>query len=76
MIITISVSQMVKYFRQNPGALFIIVFQLLLSACAILLIGGYSSLADDVAVYAYYSLVVGVLLQLVSFIKHREKNPE
>ena len=35
---------------------------------------GLGSIADDVAVYAYYVLLVGVLLQLVSYLRYREKD--
>jgi hypothetical protein len=31
------------------------------------------ALADDVALYAYYALIAGVVLQLVCFLKFREK---
>ena len=72
MKITINITRIMTYFRQNMGAPFVIVFQILLLFCAALLIWGYSNLANEVAVYAYYSLVVGVVLQLVSFIRHGE----
>jgi len=59
-----------KYFRENLGAPFIIGFMALLIVCAGLLIQGNSSLANDVAVYAYYFLVIGVVLQLASYLKY------
>jgi len=62
-----------RYFGENLGAPFIIVFQILLVACAGLLVQGNSAMANEVAVYAYYSLVVGVVLQLVCFIKHGKR---
>jgi Gpi18-like mannosyltransferase len=65
----ISIHKLEEYLRENPGALFIIFFQILLIICAILLIQGKSTLADDIAVYAYYSLVIGVILQIISFMK-------
>lgn len=55
-----------KYFKENLGAPFIIAFQTLLLVCAGLLIGGSSVWADRLAVVAYYSLVIGVVLQLTS----------
>jgi len=58
------------YFRENLGAPFIISFMALLIICAGLLIQGNSSLANDVAVYAYYLLVIGVVLQLASYLKY------
>jgi len=65
-----------RYFRENLGAPFVIAFQVMLLLCAFLLIRGYSALANEVAVYAYYSLVVGVVLQLICFMKYREKSAE
>ena len=65
-------TRIVRYFRQNPGAIFVILFQLLLLSCVTLLIWGYSTLANKLAIYAYYSLVVGVAIQSVSFLRHRE----
>jgi len=59
-----------RYFRENPGVPFIIMFQVLLLVSAGLLVQGGSGLANEVAVYAYYLLVVGVVLQLISFIRH------
>ena len=58
------------YFRENWGAPFVIGFQLLLLVCAGLLIQGDSSFADEVAVYAYYLLVIGVILQLASLLRY------
>jgi len=63
---------------ENLGAPFVIGFQILLLTCAGLVIQGNSSLANEVAIYAYYSLVIGVFLQLISFLRHgkleQEKN--
>jgi len=59
-----------RYFKDNPGAPFIIGFQLLLLACAGSLIQGNSVMANEVAVYAYFLLVIGVILQLVAYIRH------
>ncbi|MEM2351488.1 MAG: hypothetical protein QXT26_03685 [Thermoproteota archaeon] len=57
-----------RYFRDNLGAPFIIVFMILLIACAVLLAVKSERLAEELAVYAYYLLVIGVVLQLASFI--------
>ena len=70
--VTINITKIVRYLRQNLGAPFIIVFQMLLLFCAFLLIRGYPNLANEVAIYAYYSLVIGVVLQLASFLRHRD----
>ena len=34
---------------------------------------GFDFLANEVAIYAYYALVAGVVLQLVCFLKYGEK---
>ena len=62
-------SLVLKYLRKNWGAPFVIGFQVLLLSCAWLLIQGYTSLANEVAIHAYYLLVIGVVLQLVSYLK-------
>jgi len=59
-----------RYFSENLGAYFIIVFQALLVVCAGLLVQGDSGLANEVVMCAYYLLVVGVVLQLISFVRH------
>ena len=58
------------YFRENLGAPFIIGFMALLMICVGLLIQGNSDSANELAVYAYYLLVIGVILQLASLLKH------
>ena len=61
-----------NYFRLNPQALFIVGFQILLLGSAGLLSSGNSFWADGVAVVAYFSLVIGIVLQLISLIRHKE----
>lgn len=51
-----------SYFLRNPGAVFVVFFQVLLLAVAFLLIAGNPAV-DGVAVIAYCSLIVGVVLQ-------------
>jgi hypothetical protein len=58
-----------RFFRANLGAVFILGFQVLLVACAAMLAFGFSFLAENVAVVAYFLLVVGVVLQLVCFVR-------
>jgi len=60
-----------RYFVRNPGALFIIGFDGFILTCAFLLIRG-NPLVDDVAVFAYCFLVVGVVLQAVVFLKDKK----
>ena len=57
------------YVRENWGAPFILGFMLLLMVAAGSLSVGLDGLANAVAVCAYYALVAGVVLQLVSFVK-------
>ena len=66
--------RVLRYFRENLEAPFVAGFQALLLVCAGLLVQGDSGLANDVAVYAYYLLVAGVLLQLISFVRHRKES--
>lgn len=61
------------YVKGNWGSPFIAGFMLLLLTAAVSLSAGLSSLADAIAVYAYYALVVGVVLQLACFLKYRKK---
>lgn len=63
-----------SYLRENWGAPFIIAFVILLTACAGLLATGNEGLANELAVYAYYLLVAGVLLQLACYLKYGRKN--
>jgi hypothetical protein len=64
-----------RHFIRNPGTLFIIVFDVLILTCAFLLIQG-NPLVDDVAVFAYCFLVVGVFLQAVAFLKDKRLRSE
>ena len=63
-------ASMLRYFRENFGAPYIIGFQALLLVYVGLLTQGSSASVNGVAVYAYYMLAVGVVLQLVSFLRH------
>ena len=65
-----------RYLKDSPGAPFIVGFQLLLFICAGLLIQGNSVMAGEVAVYAYYLLLAGVVLQLTSSVRSRKKEAE
>ena len=65
--------QLRSYFGENWGAPFIIGFMFLLIAAAVSLSVGLEFLANDVAVYAYFALVAGVVLQLVCFLKYGER---
>ena len=60
------------YVKENWGSPFIVGFMLLLLTAAVPLSAGLS-LADAIAVYVYYALVVGVVLQLACFLRYRKK---
>jgi len=63
-----------KYFRENWGAPLFIEFILLLMVAAASLSIGLESLANEVAICAYYALVAGVVLQFVCFLKYGERS--
>jgi hypothetical protein len=65
-----------KYLRENWGSPFIVAFMLLLLSAAFSLTVGLPSLASAVAVYAFYALVAGVILQFASFLKYRKRDGE
>jgi heme/copper-type cytochrome/quinol oxidase subunit 4 len=58
-----------RFFRENPGAVLVLGFQVVLVICAVLLVLGGSFLAESIAVVAYFLLVLGVVLQLVCFVR-------
>ena len=64
------------YVELNWGAPYIVGFMVLLSGAATSLSVGSESLADLLAVYAYYFLVAGVVLQLVCFLKCSKNDSE
>jgi hypothetical protein len=74
-IVTISV-RIKGYVRENWGAPFIMGFMLLLLTAASSLIAGLAALADELAVYAYYALVAGVIGQVVCYLKSNKRNSE
>ena len=63
-----------EYFRENWGASFILAFMVLMIVAAVSLGVGLTSLANGVAIWSYGSLVVGVILQIVCFVKYGEKD--
>lgn len=62
--------------RENWGAPFIIAFMLLLAVAAASLSMRLVGFADEVAVYAYYALLVGIILQLACFLKYDKRSGE
>ncbi|MEM2195390.1 MAG: hypothetical protein QW803_13140 [Candidatus Methanomethylicia archaeon] len=59
-----------NYFKANWGAPFIIAFMILLLVAAGYLAYGLERVANDLAIYAYYALVLGVVLQFICYIKY------
>ncbi len=64
------------YVKQNWGSPFIVGFIVLLFSVAVSLSLGASNWANVVVDYAYYALVVGVVLQLACFLKYPKKASE
>lgn len=64
------------YVRENWGTPFIVGFMLLLIVVAVPLSIGVAEVANEVAVYAHYALVIGFVLQLVHFMKVSQKDGE
>ncbi len=62
-----------NYFRSNPGASFIVAFQVLLASAAVLFVFGNPSVTNEVAIYAFYALVVGVAIQIVLVIREERR---
>jgi hypothetical protein len=62
-----------KYFRERSGSPFILGFEILLLVCAGLILTGNLLLANGLAVFAYYLLLIGVALQFFAFIKEQRK---
>jgi len=65
--------KVLRYLKKNPGAPFIIAFQVMLITCAVLLAYGQEAMANNIAIYAFYSLVIGVILQFIAFLKYGGK---
>jgi hypothetical protein len=63
-----------SYFRANWEFPFIAGFLLFLFSSAILLAAEKAYLAEQIANFAYFSLIAGVVLQLICFSKNRMKN--
>jgi len=61
------------YLLENWGAPFIVSFMILLITAAVYLAIGNELLANLLAEYAYYALVIGVILQIVVYIKYERK---
>ena len=61
-----------RYLLENWGSPFVVAFIVLLMTSAIFLSVGESNTANSVAVYAFYALVLGVILQIASYVRYGE----
>jgi hypothetical protein len=61
--------------RTDWGAYFIIGFIVILLIAIYFYISNSTMLAESIADYAYYSLVIGVILEIVGFARSRQKKP-
>ncbi len=64
--------KVVEFFGKDFARLFIVAFMVLLISCAFLLIFKKEKIAEEVANVAYFSLVIGVVIELVLMIKQRK----
>jgi|YelNatPaOPRAMG01_1025707.scaffolds.fasta_scaffold158617_2 predicted tellurium resistance membrane protein TerC len=71
--IRIPIGRIINYLKENWGAPFIICFMILLMVAALFLAEGVELVANEIAVYAYYFLVAGVILQLICYLKYGPK---
>jgi len=65
-------ARLLGFLKANPGAVLVLGFQVLLVACAGLLVFGLSFLAENVAVAAYFMLAAGVIVQLACFVRDHD----
>lgn len=65
------VSGLIGFAYENPGSPFVIVFIILLFLAVIGLALGMEDYADRLASYAYISLVIAVIIELIVVIKRR-----
>lgn len=61
-----------NYFKENPGASFVIAFMAALMLSAFFLIAGNEDYANGAAIVGYFALVIGVFLQLFSLIRSKK----
>ena len=62
------------YLKENWGTPFVLGFMLLLIVATVSLALGSTTLADGIAIAAYCASVIGVILQVVCFLKHDKTN--
>jgi len=62
-----------RYFRANPGSMFILAFQILLISAVVLLESSNASFANEIAGYAFYALVIGLAIQVGIAVREERK---
>ena len=62
------------YFKEKPSAPFIIAFMSMLIFCAFLLIIKQEEMAEDLANIAYFSIVIGVGIEVYQLLRYGEKD--
>jgi hypothetical protein len=62
-----------KRLRSDWGAYFIVSFIIILSIAIAFYISNSTQIAESIANYAYYALVIGVVLKIVGFARTRRK---
>jgi hypothetical protein len=67
-------NQLKDAFKANPGTPFILAFIILLLSAAALLTTGRPNEADNIANYAFYSLVLGISIQVIVSIRESRKH--
>jgi hypothetical protein len=67
-------NQQKDYFKANPGTPFVVAFMILLLSAAALLAIDRPNEADNVANYAFYSLVLGIAIQVIVTIRESRKH--
>jgi hypothetical protein len=64
-----------SYFKANPGTPFILGFMVLLISAAALLIANKTNEANSIAEYAFYSLVLGIVIQVGIVVREGKRHP-
>lgn len=65
-----------SYFKERPSVLFLLGFMVLLAICSFLLIFKHEKAAERVANIAYFSLVIGVGIEVYQLVKNRNIDEE
>jgi len=61
-----------QYLKTNPGSGFVLAFMFLLVICVFLLIFKWEKMAEQIVIWAYLFLVMGIVLKLIRFLKERK----